>query len=107
MAQYKVVNGTSYHVDTDEQVIKWLETSRERRQRLVLDYGNTETGQSWGDDIEGHIGRSTGSSKIPLMIHNSRSTGGPGVLDHCIVKIQTAKGKHTVYEHPNYKPPTE
>jgi hypothetical protein len=48
----------------------------------------------------GTIGRSTGTIKIPLLINNSRSFGGPGLLDDCIIKITV--DKKTVYSHPLY-----
>ena len=37
------------------------------------------------------------------MIHNTRSTGGGAILDHCIVKITV--DKKTVYQHPKYHCP--
>ena len=52
--------------------------------------------------MAGYIGRSTGSQKIPLLIYNTRSMGGDHILDHCIVKIATAVGKHVLYQHPKY-----
>jgi len=98
----KVINGTSYHDETDENVIKWLETSRERKQRIRLWYG--ENGRCWNDEYDtiGHVGRSTGNQKIPLLIHNSRSLGGGGILDHRIVRIDTKDSKGrivTVYDN--------
>jgi hypothetical protein len=100
----KIVNGTSYHENTNDKVIEILEDSRLNRIRLLLDYGDIETGKSWNEqyDILGHVGRSTGKTKIPILIHNSRSTGGGGILDHCIVKISRSKGKKVLYQHPNY-----
>jgi len=104
---YKVINGTSYDENTPDEVVKWLETSRERKQRIRLFYGDIETGRDWKEenDIIGHIGQSTGNIKIPLLIKSSRSYGGGAILDNCIVKI-TTKGSdnkiHTVYQHKNY-----
>ncbi len=98
------VNGTFYNIDTPKKVINILEWSRINKERIVLDYGDSETGKSWGEvyDIIGCIGRSTGPIKIPILIHNKRSIGGGSVLDHCIVRILTAKGKKVLYEHKNY-----
>jgi hypothetical protein len=101
---YRLVNGTAYHNQTATSVIEWLEASRERRQRFEFEYGDTETGQSWGDKPTGSVGRSTGKIKIPLVIYNARSMGGGALLDHCIVRIRTAAGKHVVYQHPKYQP---
>jgi len=106
--KYQTVNGTSYHAETSLDVVKWLETSREREQRIRLFYGNVETGICWNEEFYtiGHVGRSTGSQKIPLLIYNSRSIGGGGILDHCIIRIDTkdSQGKiKTVYKQSNAK----
>ena len=76
--EYKVVNGTSYHINTHSTIVDILERARQNRTRIILDYGDTETGQSWGErfDICGYVGRSTGQSKIPLLVYNSRSLDG-------------------------------
>lgn len=103
--EYQLVNNTAYHIDTPMEVIRILEYYRQdRTERLHLCYGDTETGRDWNEiyDVDGYIGRSTGRIKIPLLVHNSRSMGGGAILDHCIVKIQTARGKITLYEHPTY-----
>lgn len=100
MEKYKVVNGTSYHIDTNDEIIDVLEKVRQIRTRIILDYGDIKTGRSWGDryDITGYVGRSTGYSKIPLLIHNTRSMGGGGILTHCIIGIKTSKGKIPLYK---------
>jgi hypothetical protein len=96
----KTINSTSYHDETPESVIKWLETSRERKQRIRIFYGDSS--RCWNDEFNtiGYIGRSTGTEKIPLLIKNSRSYGGGAILDHCIIRIDT-KGSNdkikTVY----------
>lgn len=98
--KYKLFNGTSYHKETPQEVINILEWSRETKTRLTLDYGDIKTGKSWGEtyDIDGHIGRSMGKIKIPLLIKTARSIGGDGILDHCIIGIYTAKGKKPLYK---------
>ena len=105
--QYKKVGQLSFDSRTPDRVCEILESYNRtgREQRLRLYYGDTETGRCWMEehDTIGYIGRSTGSVKIPLLIHNSRSMGGGAILDHCIVKI-TANG-HTLYEHPNFNMP--
>lgn len=109
---YKIYNGTAYHVDTPIEVINTLEIARIARQfgrrlRLRLFLGDPETGRDWGEehDVIGYIGRSMGRIKIPLLIHNQRSYGGPGLLDHRIVKIVDVQTKRTVYQHPLYQLP--
>ena len=103
----KVINGTSFHAETPSEVCNSLNDAissrRSKRSRIYL--GDRETGKDWNEfyDNIGYVGRSTGLIKIPLMIHNTRSTGGGAILDHCIVKITV--DKKTVYQHPKYHCP--
>lgn len=88
--EYQSINGTCYHVETPARVIEILEHSRQFKNRLRIHFGEPKTGKAWGDIEIGHVGRSTGTFKIPLMIHNARSMGGGALLDHCVVKIEHA-----------------
>lgn len=107
---YKIVNDTFYHNDTSERIIDILENARKNRgqTRLRFAYGDIKTGRDWGDtyDTVGYIGRSMGRIKIPLLIKTTRSSGGPGLLDHCIIRIEqktSPKGSYQeVYRHPSY-----
>jgi len=109
MKNYKIVNGTFFDERTPDAVIRVLENARASRTRLHISLGETNDergrlGQDWLDENGyGYIGRSTGSIKIPLLIHNMRSLGGPGLLDHGIVKISTSNGRvlwqHVKYHH--------
>lgn len=100
------VNGTTYKDETPEDVIRVLERARMARFRIRVDYGDTETGESWGEsfDTTGYVGRSMGPVKIPILVHNARSMGGGGILDHCIVRIEYANKRDggVLYEHPTY-----
>ena len=89
----QVVNGTYYHDRTPHAVISILETARANGTRLKLFYGDVKTGRLWGDVETGYIGRSPGPEKIPLAVYNRRSSGGPGILEHCIVRIETTTGR--------------
>lgn len=107
MKQYKVVNGTSYDVRTPSEVIRVLENARLNRTRLHISYGHTDgskAGLDWLEehDVHGYIGRSMGPIKIPLMVNNRRSLGGPGLLDHCVVRIRESAGGRVLYQHPTY-----
>jgi hypothetical protein len=97
--KYKVIDGTSFKENTPDNLCNLLNELRENRTRIVVDYGNVKTGKSWEEvyDISGYIGRSTGSIKIPLLVHNSRSFGGGSLLDDCILSIKTSKGKKEIY----------
>ena len=107
MKEYKTINGTSYDVRTPDEVVAILENARQNRTRLHVSLGETEgpeAGNDWLEEnmVHGFIGRSTGSIKIPLLIHNRRSLGGPGLLDHCIVRIRTSSGGRILWQHPGY-----
>lgn len=100
--KYKVVNGTYYKKETPDQLIDILENARQHQKRIRIFYGDTETGKSWNEEhyIIGTVSRSTGKIKIPILIHNSRSWGGPAILDHCIVRITL--DKKVIYTHDNF-----
>ena len=103
----KVINGTTFHNETPIEVCNILNDAISSRlsKRIRIFFGDKETGKDWNEfyDNIGYVGRSTGLIKIPLMIHNTRSTGGGAILDHCIVKITV--DKKTVYQHPKYHCP--
>jgi len=100
--KYKVVNNTSYHENTPDEIIKILENARNYNKRIRIFYGDMKTGRDWMEiyDTIGIIGRSCGEVKIPLLIKNSRSYGGAAILDNCIVKITI--DKKVVYQNPKY-----
>jgi len=101
---YKIESGTHYKPSTPDEVIRLLERSRHTGERIRIHYGDATTGRDWLEewDVTGHIGRSMGPVKIPLMIATARSTGGPGILDDCIVKIRSTRGGAVLYQHPAY-----
>jgi hypothetical protein len=98
--EYKVVNGTHYHINTPDNLIEILERCRANSTRLLFDFGNTETKVSWGEiyGISGRIGRSTGTQKIPLLIHSARSTGGSAFPNDCILSVRESKTKKLLYQ---------
>jgi hypothetical protein len=104
MKEYKTENGTSYDVRTPDEVVAILENARQNRTRLHVSLGDSESGRDWIEEntVHGVIGRSTGSIKIPLLIYNRRSLGGPGLLDHCIVRIRESLGGRVLWSHPRY-----
>jgi len=101
---YKLFNGTAYHTETPIEVIKTIDRLIQSRTRVRIYFGDTETGKVWNDehDIAGYIGRSTGTIKIPLLVHNARAYGGGALLDHCILKIVRSDNKNVCYyKNPN------
>ena len=79
----------------------------ESKKRVRIVYGNTTTGEDWLQeyDVIGSIGKSTGTNQIPLLISNSRSTGGGAILEDCILKIVDVKSKKVLYQHDKYIAP--
>jgi hypothetical protein len=98
---------TTFHNETPAAVRRELERARVLGYRVRLHYGSQATGRDWleGYGTEGYIGRSTGRVRVPLIVHNARSTGGPAILDHWIVRIVTAAGGRELYRHPNWHTP--
>ena len=92
---------------TPSRVATLLNNLSISQQRIRLVYGDTNTGKDWLEefDVIGTIGCSTGINKIPLLLNNSRSTGGGGILDRCILKIVDVKSKRVLYQHEKYKEP--
>lgn len=102
---YKVVNDTCFNMDTPDKVIDILVDSQQTKRRLIFDFGDTKTGKSWHEtyDIIGHVGRSTGFNKIPLLIKTSRSYGGGALSTNSILKIRDAKTKNVLWKAANYQ----
>ena len=96
-----------FNDETSDKVKQCLEHCYNSKLRLRIWYGDTKTGVSWMDEYDtiGTIGRSTGKQKIPLLIKNSRSGGGGGILCHCIIRIDVIKSRRTIYEHPLFSVP--
>jgi hypothetical protein len=107
--KYRLINGTAYHEETIKIVTDYLEKARLEHGRVRFSLGDALTGRDWGDTLDcGYIGRSMGVIKIPLLLKNSRSTGGSGLLDHCIIKLEykgpNDKNYREVYRHKTYQP---
>lgn len=94
--------------NTCDKVKKALIDCYNAKSRIRVWYGDTDTGVSWLEeyDVVGTIGRSSGQAKIPLLIKNSRSIGGGGILCHCIIRIDVIGSRRTIYEHPLFYVPT-
>ena len=98
-----IVDGTYYDIRTNVEVVRILESLRASQQRVAFIYGDATTGRAWGDVELGRIGRSTGTKKIPLVIHNIASTGGGSLLDACVIGIRESRAPHRwLYKHPKY-----
>jgi len=100
---YKVISGTFYNVGTPDKVINLLEKLRYRGERIILDYGNIKTGESWGEtfDVTGTLFRTTGPVKMVGLSYNSRSSGGGLISTDCILTIKSSRGKRILYDYKN------
>jgi hypothetical protein len=96
--------GFYFKEGTPQEVMDIITSHYDSNDRLLFSYGDVDTGRDWQEvyDIEGYVGRSTGKKPIPILVYNSLSLGGPSILAHCTVRIQYAKGKKVLYEHPFY-----
>lgn len=100
-----LADGTEDRRATPPEVVEILERYRTVRRDFVLRlHLGDERGQSWLEecDIAGHIGRSCGSIKVPLLIPPA-SHGGGAILDACIVRIDSST--RTLWKHPNFHLP--
>jgi len=96
-----------FNDETSDKVKECLEHCYNSKLRIRIWYGDIKTGVSWMDeyDIVGTVGRSSGQAKIPLLIKNSRSSGGGGILCHCIIRIDVISSRRTIYKHPLFNVP--
>jgi hypothetical protein len=100
MEQFKVVNGTYYDSRTPDRIIELLESARKNHERIRVFYGDVLIGLSWLDEYDtiGTISRSMGPQKIPILIKSSRSSGGGGILDHCIIRIDVKANNYSGHQ---------
>ena len=101
------LGGLFFHKQTSPEVKGALLRAYIARFRIRLFMGDVDTGKCWLEeyDVIGRVGRTTGDTKIPILVHNSTSMGGTAILDHCIVRITDTKGL-MLYTHPNFHVPT-
>jgi len=92
-----------FDAGTSEPVKSALIRAYADKTRVRVWYGEQETGKAWPEefDVTGYIGRSTGIKPIALLVHSNRSTGGPGLLTACIVRIDATDGR-TLYQHDRF-----
>jgi len=100
-------NGYYFNVATPDAVCSAVSVI-DRNTRVRVWYGDPVTGKSYDEifDTTGYIGRSTGPVKIPLLINNKRSTGGPALSCDIIVKIVDTRTKRVIYQHPTFSQST-
>lgn len=80
---------TNYPGDWPESLQKCYERLRQERTRVKVTYR--------GDYAEvGRFSRTAGFVKCPILVHNSRSTGGPAVGSR-VIRVQSSQAKGPVY----------
>lgn len=97
---------TWFDARTPPKVRSVLERYRKSGATLRVFYGDTETGRDWMDEYDtiGHVGRSTGTMKAPLLVPENEH-GGPALLTSCIVRMMDVATGKEVYRHPKYHLP--
>lgn len=97
--QCKEIGGFSFDVRTPDDVCNLLVALHKTRQRVVLVYGDVETGKAWESATpeRGRIGRSTGMRPIPLLVRTARSLGGEAVISDCILQVRDSVGGRVIY----------
>jgi hypothetical protein len=84
--------GTHYRVGTPDEVVATLERARVNRTRLAIVYRDDSVPEF------GRVGRSTGPKlRVPLLIHNLRSSGGGEISRTAIDLIMTSDGQQVLY----------
>ena len=101
MEAKNIVNGTTYPSNIPTKLVDVLENVRVNKTRIVIEYGYTETGISFGEihDAIGYVGTSTDNSKAPILLYDSRSEGGMYIMLNRILNIRESKGKKLIYSH--------
>lgn len=92
-----------FSIGTPARLADLLITLRNNRTRVVINYGDTKTGESWNEIyyVSGYIGASRGYYDLlwPLLVFNARSQGGGEILTAHILEIRESKGKKLIYSH--------
>lgn len=103
----RMVDGTVDARETSDEVCELLVHLWQCEATVRVFYGSEDGRASVAEwDVAGHIGRSMGSIRIPLLVP-PKADGGSGLLDHCIVRLDTQRrGKIvTLWQHPNFHLP--
>jgi len=104
LAKSNIDLGTWFNPKTPRQVCEVLEVIRKRGEKIRVFYGDPKTGRDWNQeqDVIGHIGRSIGPMKVPLLLDDEDGVGGMAMLDHCLVRIIRIEDGKEQYRHPSY-----
>lgn len=97
---------TYFDPGTDSMAAKALEACRRDDRKVRLMLGDTATGRCWLEehDVVGHIGRSMGALKVPLLIEPG-AHGGVAILTNCLLRIVEWDSGRDLYRHPAFRLP--
>lgn len=102
--QSPLTRSTYFDPGTDAKVARVLESCRIKQRRVRLILGDTTTGSPWLEehDVVGHIGRSGGILKVPLLIEPGEHGGGAILCAHLLAIVDWASGDF-LYRHAAYR----
>jgi hypothetical protein len=97
-----------------EEELVVMENPTAVRDRIRVHYGDRITGARWNipPDV-GYVALAIGEEGNPIrfmLLHNSRSTQGPGVMMERIIKLEYTSNEvqdEPIYRHPNFHKPVE
>lgn len=88
----------------DKSLMNTICLACKNHNRVRIWYGDRDSGRSWNEeyDVVGRIGKTMGVIKIPILVYNSRSYGGPSILVGSIIRIDDIEDKSTLWKVPNF-----
>jgi hypothetical protein len=97
---------TYFDPGTDAKVARALERCRRSNAKVRLVLGDADSGRCWLDeyDVVGHIGRSAGTLKVPLLIEPGAEYG-TAILTACLLRIIDWNSGRDLYRHPAFRTP--
>lgn len=98
---HKEVGGLYFHVNTPQEVCAEILRAFAADYRVRLFYGDRDSGVCWSDmyNVMGTVRCSTGPMRIPILVHNSTSSGGPAILTSSVVRMVRTSDKKVLYTH--------
>ncbi len=102
--RYRVLDGTYYHRETTDELIRIFHKLWKSKVGFRVHFGDSVTGRDWleENDVYGVLSRSQGPVKAPLLIVPGEA-GGPALSTQSVVRIR--RGGKDIYRHPKYNIP--
>lgn len=101
------INETWHDPRALPEVCKVIDRCIKNGTRVRLFYGDTDTGQDWGEqnDVLGTISRTSGILKKPILVSEGECFGFT-ILEGCLIKIMDADTRRVLWVHERYQSPT-